>query len=341
MDCSNRQSSDIWSAVIRVTAFQNVNIYWEWYCDRNERVLKSDNSGRRNPKISAALACAVLLSLLNVSGGPLSAAEPVRLTTDGVLKFSPVFFNGDREIIYADLEKPEQWRLQRLNVATRAIEPLHPKAATSEFEPAVSADGRVFAFLKTTGILSVSVVIRTITTETEAVVPPGAGFSGLRAPAVAPDGSRVAFSFADGPQHIYTVDAQGQDRKALTTGDGVNTEPCYSPDGKSIAFSSTRDGNFEIYFMDADGANVRRLTNSPYRDLRPRFSPDGKRIAFTSHHDGNAEVYVMRADGTTPRRLTRNPDRDDYPTWHPDGRRLVCVSEREGEHDVYLIDVED
>src|SRR5262245_47131661 len=75
----------------------------------------------------------------------LGAAEPVRLTSDGKLKFSPVFFNGGREIVYADLEKPEQYRLQRLNLATRAVEPLHPKATTSEFEPAVSADGKTYA----------------------------------------------------------------------------------------------------------------------------------------------------------------------------------------------------
>ncbi len=281
------------------------------------------------------------IAMWAASVAPLGAAEPIRLTTDGVLKASPVFINGEREIIYADLEKPEQWRLRRLNLATQTVEPLHPKAMNSEFEPAISADGRVIAFVKTTGTLSVSIAIRTLATETEAIIPPGAGFSGLRAPAVAPDGSRVAFSFADGAQHIYSVDASGQDRKALTNGAGINTEPSYSPDGKSIAFASTRDGNFEIYVMTADGGNVRRLTTSPYRDLRPHFSLDGQRITFTSHRDGNAEIYVMNADGTSPRRLTRNPDRDEYPAWHPDDKRLVFVSERDGEHDLWMIGVDD
>jgi Tol biopolymer transport system component len=291
------------------------------------------------------MACsrAATLSLLAWAALPclLGAGEPIRLTTDGVFKCTPVFFNGGKEIIYADLEKPEQYRLRRLTLASRAVEPLHPKATTSEFEPTVSADGRFYAFLKTTGILRVSVISRNAATGAEVEVPPAMGFSGLRAPALAPDGSRLAFSLADGPQHIYSVDAQGKDRRALTTGQGVNTEPCYSPDGKRIALPSTRDGNYEIYVMDADGGNVRRLTHSPYRDLRPRFSPDGKRIAFTSHRDGNAEIYVMNADGSAVRRLTRNPERDDYPTWHPDGRHLVYVSERDGKHDLYMIELEE
>ena len=85
----------------------------------------------------------ILFSAMWVAcAAPLGAADPLRLTTDGVLKASPVFFNGEREIIYADLEKPEQWRLRRLNLATRLVEWLHPKASTSEFEPAVSARTR-------------------------------------------------------------------------------------------------------------------------------------------------------------------------------------------------------
>jgi hypothetical protein len=138
-----------------------------------------------------ALRIIALAGLLALLLGTSRAAEPMRLTSDGRLKFSPVFFKEGEEIAYVDLEKPELYRLQRLNLKTRSVEPLHPKATTSEFEPAVSADGRFYAFLRTRGTLSVGVVVRNISSGAEIEVPPGPGFSGLRSPALAPDGARV------------------------------------------------------------------------------------------------------------------------------------------------------
>ena len=81
--------------------------------------------------------------------------------------------------------------------------------------------------------------------------------------------------------------------------------PVWSPDGRRIAFDSTRDGNWEIYTMAVDGSDVRRLTNHEAADTRPNWSPDGQWIAFQSwRHGGGFEIYVMRPDGTDLRRVT-------------------------------------
>ena len=84
----------------------------------------------------------------------------------------------------------------------------------------------------------------------------------------------------------------------------MNAWPAFSPDGRKIAFGSSRSGDFEIYAMNADGSDIVRLTQSPGLDARPAWSPDGTRIAFTSNRDGNYEIYVMDTDGSNPHNAT-------------------------------------
>jgi Tol biopolymer transport system component len=282
-----------------------------------------------------------LAAMISLASGTCTADEPVRLTHDGRLKFSPVVASDGREIVYVELADPTLYRLTRLNLADGSTIPLHADAKTSEFEPAFSSDGKTYAYLKTSGTLRVNLVIQEVGGAKLGEVPPGDGFSGMRSPALAPDRQCVVYSFHDGGrQQLFEVDFSGKSKRALTDSRGINNWPAFSPDGREIVFGSSRDGDFEIYRMPATGGAAQRLTFSPAQDIRPRFSPDGKQIAFTSHRDGNAEIYVMNADGTDQRRLTNSPDRDDYADWYPDGKRLAIVSERGGRHDLYALKAE-
>ena len=270
------------------------------------------------------------------------AAEPVRLTQDGRQKSSPVFRDEGRELVYVDFADATLFQLRRLVLADLTSELLHSKSTTAEFEPSIAVDGETYAHLKLRGVLSISIVVRDKQGTILHEIMPGPGFSGYRSPALAPDHSRILFSYAErGTQQIFSSQLSGEDRKPLTDSTGINNWPSYSRDGRSIVFGSSRDGNFEIYLMQADGSNVQRLTDNPYQDSRPRFSPDGQRIAFTSHRDGNAEIYIMHADGSHQQRITTNDERDDFAEWHPDGKRLVIVGERDGKHDLYLVTVDE
>lgn len=268
------------------------------------------------------------------------AAEPVRLTEDGKLKFSPTYDSDGKGIIYVELEKPTLLRLIRLDLETKKKARLHEKAATSEFEPCFSRQSPIYAFARLKGPLSVAICIRNRQTGTEVEIPPAEGFSGLRSPALTSDGKRMAYIFPDGGGgRLLSVASDGSDRRELADGSSINNWPDYSPDGKHIVFGSTRDGNYEIYLMPAEGGAAQRLTDSPFQDIRPRFSPDGKRIAFVSHRDGNAELYVMDRGGSNIRRITDHAERDDYPVWDPAGESLTAVCERGGKHDLYRIPV--
>jgi tol-pal system beta propeller repeat protein TolB len=256
------------------------------------------------------------------------------------VKRDPVFSKPDgSELIFAVLERPKQLRLLKLTLASGKMESLHPDETRSEFEPAVSRDGRFLAFVQNRGNLSLAMVIKDLMTGTQVDVPPGGGFSGMHSPAIAPDNSRVLYSYPEeGRQHLFAVGIDAKNPVRLVDSSGVNNWPSFSPDGQQVVFSSTRDGDYDLYVMKSNGTNVRRLTESPKQDIRPRWSPDGRRIAFTSNRDGNYEIYLIAPDGSGLSRLTNHLEQDDFAAWHPDGRRLVFVAERDGHQDLVLVE---
>jgi Tol biopolymer transport system component len=94
-------------------------------------------------------------------------------------------------------------------------------------------------------------------------------------------------------------------------------DPCWSPDGKQVAFTSNRQAtsadaaaDTDLYRIGADGSGLTRLTEDPGRAFDPAFSPDGKRLYFVSTRErGNAyesELWVMAAGGGQQRRITHD-----------------------------------
>lgn len=134
----------------------------------------------------------------------------------------------------------------------------------------------------------------------------------------------------DGAIDVYTVDADGKNLVALTTGDSIDGCPTWSPDGTRIAFESNRDSaddKPDIYVMDANGSNVVRLTDHAAHDSAPAWSPDGTRIAFVSGREGDLrDIFTMNADGTGVTRVTDEVGNVDNPDWSPDGEWIVFES---------------
>ena len=99
--------------------------------------------------------------------------------------------------------------------------------------------------------------------------------------------------------HIWLMDADGKNTRQFTFGEKGESSPSFSPDGKSIAFISSRDGsdNDNLYVISASGGEARQLTNISTGVGDPLWSPDGKWIAFSS------DVYPECADDACNKKI--------------------------------------
>jgi Tol biopolymer transport system component len=162
---------------------------------------------------------------------------------------------------------------------------------------------------------------------------------------------------------IVRLDRKTGELVDLTDHRGYDAEATVSPDGRTIVFTSTRDGDLDIYTMDLEGGRVKRLTSAPGYDGGPFFSPDGTRIVYRAHHPegealadyrallaeglvrpGRLEVWVMNADGTDQRPVTDLGCASFAPFFHPSGEKIIFSTNypepRGREFDLWLVNVD-
>jgi len=166
--------------------------------------------------------------------------------------------------------------------------------------------------------------------------------TGVGRVAVAPTGARLAFGRGSAASELYRMDVDGppQDMaepQRMGPSSGLNTAPDFSPDGRQLAFSASRDLYSGIFIADADGENVKTLySSSSSIPLQPRWDPDGERIAFLVLGNPGTEVksgvYVLAANGGAPLRIS---DAVGGPSWSSDGNEVYFASERTGQPEIW------
>jgi TolB protein len=155
-----------------------------------------------------------------------------------------------------------------------------------------------------------------------------------------------AYRWALDDYDIYSVRLDGQDMQRLTSTSGYDAEATISPDGKTIVWTSVKDGDLDLYVMNLDGSKPRRLTDEVGYDGGAFFSPDSKRIVYRAAHPtdpaeiaryqellaqrliepGQLEIFVMNADGSGKKQVTSNQASNFSPFFHPDGTRIIFSS---------------
>jgi Tol biopolymer transport system component len=164
------------------------------------------------------------------------------------------------------------------------------------------------------------------------LIPPSNGtlMQALYQPIWSPDGTRIAYIAPYRNRwEIYLINADGSNRRRLTSHYASTYPPVWSPDGTRIAFVSLRDGSEEIYVVRVDrrialGTTIRNLSRHPARDYLPAWSPDGREIVFVSNRDPLDQLFIVDTVSARLRRLTWE-EADHYnPVWSPDGRWIAA-----------------
>jgi TolB protein len=140
---------------------------------------------------------------------------------------------------------------------------------------------------------------------------------------------------------VFRVHPDGSGLERLTDNPAFDDQGALSPDGRVLAFVSTRNGGTaNIWLLDIAAHRYRNLTRNKAGNFRPTWSPDGKWIAFSSDRDmprrrlirewgpawelmQTTAVYVVHPDGSGLKRLTDLNGSAGSPRWSPDGRRVI------------------
>jgi len=157
-----------------------------------------------------------------------------------------------------------------------------------------------------------------------------------------PDGSghiALTMSFLGNPE-LFMFNPTNDTVTRLTKSFGFDVDPTFSPDGKAMAFVSSRSGQPMVYRMNVDGSSVKRLTYAGHYNATPTWSPMNNKIGFAGDIDGHFDVFIMNPDGSNIERLTKHQGNNEDPFFSPDGNFITFASNRTGQSNIYVMNVD-
>lgn len=197
--------------------------------------------------------------------------------------------------------------------------------------PAVSADGRLFAF---TTYAQGNPKIMVYSADTDRRLPfINPVSSAVETPEFTPDGRRLYFSASlDGWVQVCIADVNGGGMRRISHVRSIEVSAKVNPkNANEVAFISGRSGREQLWRMNADGGELEQLTDGEGYVANPAWSPDGQKIAFAwtkGYEPGNYNIFILDVASKKFVQLTHGSGRNENPWWAPDGVHLVFSSKR-------------
>ncbi|MDR0587383.1 MAG: Tol-Pal system beta propeller repeat protein TolB [Burkholderiales bacterium] len=162
----------------------------------------------------------------------------------------------------------------------------------------------------------------------------------LISPRFSPDGDRIAYvSFENQKPVVYVQSLRDGVRTASARFRGSNSAPAWTPDGRELAVTLSRDGGSQLFIVPSEGGNAaRRLMSSSGIDTEAMFMPDGKSLLFTSDRGGTPQIYRLWLNDSRIERVTYDGSYNVSPRPLPNGEGMVFVQRNEGRFQIATMD---
>jgi len=164
----------------------------------------------------------------------------------------------------------------------------------------------------------------------------------LMSPAWSPDSRRLAYVSFEGDQSaVYVQTLRTGTRDRVSARAGVNSSPVFSPDGRQLALTLSREtGNLDVFTLDLATQVLRQITNDAAIDTEAVWSPDGQTIYFTSDRSGSPQIYkVAAAPGGRAERVTFEGIYSARPRVSPDGTQIALVYGQNNQYRIGTVDI--
>jgi Tol biopolymer transport system component len=273
------------------------------------------------------------------TGEPLG--EPFQLASGGPTAISHSTISADgKKIAYSILAiSSNLWSISLLpgSSETPALEPFTRDTSTRHNLAHFSPDGRRIAFNRWRVGTSADIWIADADGKNLVQLTSNPATDSM--PSWFPEGDKIAFLSDRNNDHLVLWSitlATGREEPLLDLGQGVEFA-VLSPDGKQVAFNSTKSGTINVWTTSIQGGEQKQLTFDNELMGFPCWSPDGQFLAIEAKRGDDAHVFIIPSSGGAPLQLTFDHGQSWPHSWSPDGDKIAFAGSRNGIWNIYWV----